>query len=44
MFEKPTVADLREAAHKLGMKPSEAYLGAVEEIVTPIANAMPFST
>ncbi len=39
MFEKPTVADLREAAHKLGMKPSEAYLGAVEEIVTPIANA-----
>src|SRR5439155_908790 len=39
MFEKPTVADLREAAHKVGMKPSEAYLGAVEEIVTPIANA-----
>src|SRR5919109_59098 len=39
MFEKPTVADLREAAHKLGMKPSDAYLGAVEEIVTPIANA-----
>jgi hypothetical protein len=39
MFEKPTVADLREAAHKLGMKPSEAYLGAVEEIITPIANA-----
>src|ERR671935_13767 len=39
MFEKPTVADLREAAHKLGMKPSEAYLGAVEEIATPNANA-----
>jgi len=39
MFEKPSVADLREAAQKLGMTPSDAYLAAVEEIVTPIANA-----
>src|SRR5262245_52468856 len=39
MFQKPTVADLRDAAQKLGMKPSEAYLDAVEEIITPIANA-----
>jgi amidase len=39
MFEKPTVTDLREAAHKLGMKPGDAYLNAVEQIITPIANA-----
>src|SRR5947199_228672 len=39
MFEKPSVADLREAAQKLGMTPSDAYLAAVEEIITPIAAA-----
>src|SRR5260370_23249016 len=39
MFEKPSVGDLREAAQKLGMTPSDAYLAAVEEIVTPLANA-----
>ena len=39
MFDKPTVADLREAAHKLGMKPGDAYLDAVEQIITPIVNA-----
>jgi amidase len=39
MFQKPTVADLRQAAHKLGMNPSDAYLAAVGEIITPLANA-----
>jgi len=39
MFQKPTVADLREAAERLGMRPSEAYLDAVAEIITPLANA-----
>jgi hypothetical protein len=39
MFQKPTVADLRQAAHKLGMNPSDAYLDAVEQIITPLANA-----
>jgi amidase len=39
MFEKPTVADLREAAQKLGMNPSDDYLKAVEQIITPLANA-----
>src|SRR3954466_7311267 len=39
MFEKPTVADLRQAAQKLGMNPSDDYLKAVEEITTPLANA-----
>ena len=39
MFEKPSVADLREAAQKLGMTPSDAYLAAVEEIIAPIAAA-----
>ena len=39
MFQKPTVADLRQAAHKLGMNPSDAYLNAVEQIITPLANA-----
>src|SRR5947207_2492058 len=32
MFQKPTVADLREAAERLGMRPSEAYLDAGGEI------------
>jgi amidase len=39
MFKKPTVADLRQAAHMLGMNPSDDYLAAVEEIVTPLAGA-----
>src|SRR6266403_393349 len=39
MFQKPTFADLREAAERLGMRPSEAYLDAVAEITTPLANA-----
>ena len=39
MFQKPTVADLRQAAQKLGMNPSDDYLLAVEQIVTPLATA-----
>ena len=39
MFQKPEVADLRDAAQKLGMNPSDEYLRAVEQIVTPLANA-----
>src|SRR3989442_9119114 len=39
MFQKPTIADLRQAAQKLGMNPSDAYLNAVERIITPLANA-----
>src|SRR5215468_10041637 len=39
MFQKPTVADLRQAAQKLGMNPSNTYLNAVEQIITPLANA-----
>ena len=39
MFQKPTVADLRQAAQKLGMNPSDDYLDAVEQIITPLANA-----
>jgi amidase len=39
MFTKPGIADLREAAHRLGMNPSDDYLAAVERIVTPLANA-----
>jgi len=39
MFEKPTLADLRRAADELGMKPSDDYLRAVDEIVTPLAAA-----
>ena len=39
MFVKPTVADLRAAATKLGMNPSDEYLLAVEQIITPLANA-----
>jgi amidase len=39
MFQKPSVADLRQAAQKLGMNPSDEYLLAVEHIVAPLANA-----
>jgi amidase len=39
MFVKPTVADLRTAARKLGMNPSDAYLEAAVRIVAPLANA-----
>jgi len=39
MFQKPTVADLRQVAQKLGMNPSDTYLNAVEQIITPLANA-----
>jgi amidase len=39
MFEKPSLDDLRKAAHKLGMHPSEDYLRAVDEIVAPLAGA-----
>jgi amidase len=39
MFQKPSVADLRRAAEQLGMDPSDDYLLAVEQIVTPLANA-----
>ena len=39
MFEKPSVDDLRQAAHKLGMHPGDDYLRAVEQIVTPLAGA-----
>jgi len=39
MFTKPTVADLREAATRLGMSPSDAYLEAATRIVAPLAAA-----
>ena len=39
MFEKPSLADLREAAQQIGMHPSDDYLRAVEEIVAPLASA-----
>jgi amidase len=39
MFEKPNIADLQRAARKLGMNPSDDYLGAIEEITAPIAAA-----
>jgi amidase len=39
MFEKPGIAELRQAAHKLGMAPSDDYLRAVVEIVGPLAQA-----
>jgi amidase len=38
-FEKPSVADLRQAAEQLGMKPSADYLNAVQEIVAPLCSA-----
>ena len=39
MFTKPTVADLREAATRLGMTPSDDYLEAATRIVAPLAAA-----
>jgi amidase len=39
VFEKPTLADLRQAAQQLGMSPSDAYLRAVDEIAGPLAQA-----
>ncbi len=39
MFQKPSVADLRQAAQKLGMNLSDEYLLAVEHIIAPLANA-----
>jgi len=39
MFVKPTVADLRAAATKLGMNPSDAYLEAATRSLTPLAGA-----
>jgi amidase len=39
MFEKPSLDDLRQAAHRLGMHPSDDYLRAVHEIVAPLAGA-----
>src|ERR1700731_4230600 len=39
MFEKPGIADLRDAARHLGMNPSDDYLRAVDEIVGPLAQA-----
>ena len=39
MFVKPSAADLRACAHKLGMNPSDAYLEAAARIVAPLAGA-----
>src|SRR5580698_5750459 len=39
MFEKPSIAELRQAAQQLGMNPSDGYLRAVEEIVGPLSQA-----
>lgn len=39
MFEKPTLDDLRAAAGKLGITPSEDYLRAALEITAPLAGA-----
>ena len=39
MFERPSLSDLRDAAQQLGMKPSEDYLRAADEIVGPLAQA-----
>ena len=39
MFEKPGIADLRQAAIELGMNPSDDYLRAVEDIVGPLSQA-----
>src|ERR1700686_4211579 len=39
MFEKPGIAELRQAAQQLGINPSDDYLRAVEEIVGPLSRA-----
>src|SRR5437868_8489577 len=39
MFQRPTLDDLRTAAHELGMNPGDGYLAAVEEIIAPLAAA-----
>ncbi|MEX2035077.1 MAG: hypothetical protein WEA28_07785, partial [Xanthobacteraceae bacterium] len=39
MFEKPSVADLRHAAERLGMNPSMHYLNAAQDIVAPLCAA-----
>ena len=39
MFEKPGIAELRQAARALHMNPSDDYLRAVEQIIGPLANA-----
>src|SRR5258707_439521 len=39
MFQKPGLADLRQAAQQIGMNPSDDYLVAVEEIIAPLADA-----
>src|SRR5579863_2306615 len=39
MFEKPGIADLRQAAQALGMHPNDDYLRAVEEIAGTLSQA-----
>ena len=39
MFQKPSVADLRQAAQKLGMNPSDDYLAITQDIVAPLVAA-----
>src|SRR5580692_6415698 len=39
MFEKPGIAELRQAAQQLGMNPSDDHLRAVDEITGPLARA-----
>src|SRR5262245_37999521 len=39
MFQKPTVADLRQAAEKLGMNPGDGYLVCGVVLVKKMANA-----
>src|ERR1700685_936605 len=39
MFEKPGIAEWRQAAQQLGMNPSDDYLRAVDEITGPLARA-----
>jgi len=39
MFEKPTIDDLRKAADRLGMNPTQQYLNTMQEIVAPLVQA-----
>jgi amidase len=39
MFDNPTVAHLREAAERLGMRPSDDYLEAATRILVPLSRA-----